>query len=207
MGMRISFGNAVEDVEIVTRTEMQREISDYADVIHANIDTVNTRIDNVHSRVDDEHNRLDAEVAQVNSRIDAMHQTHGFASLSNLDNVNATLQHQVTALQNQLHTLQHQVTTLQNQLRALTVHLNIAGSGPANFVPLGYVTDVLTHIANNKKIPAIKSLREGCSGLGLKEAKDQVEEWMQTLGLPRTIPVDNPVDQTENNPWGIQPGF
>lgn len=54
------------------------------------------------------------------------------------------------------------------------------------FSPAGYylTSDEAYFARSGQKIPAIKALRTR-TGLGLKEAKDYVEDWMDANGVPR----------------------
>ena len=67
------------------------------------------------------------------------------------------------------------LAVIERQLRLVMDHLGVAEPEPET-------TDIVAHLANGRKIEAIKTYRER-TGAGLKEAKDAVEEIARHRGL------------------------
>jgi ribosomal protein L7/L12 len=79
-------------------------------------------------------------------------------------------------LESQVEELQGRIATLEAQMQVILEHLGVAGKSDDPFE-----ARLLELIRANQKIEAIKRYREK-TGLGLKEAKDAVEDLERRLG-------------------------
>lgn len=91
---------------------------------------------------------------------------------------------EMDSLRQRIAELERLVALQQHQLTHLCTELDVASPVPSALIPeaSGLHPEVLDHLRSGRDIAAIRRYRE-LTGVGLRDAKDRIDEEKRTLGL------------------------